>query len=228
MFPSHIYSHMLGRKAFLICMFIVPSNHNNGLKNAQNVCITYLLSILAKSLKEIIFLWDLFFSQMLLIILCTTTQGLFFVKLFYLGGTIPSQTLPQIFLQVKVTAATAAAKSLQLCPTLCDPRDGSPPGSPVPGILHARTLKWVAISFSMHESEKWKWSRSVMSDSLRPHWLQPTRLLCPWDFPGKSTGVGCHCLLWKLTEMTLIGNYGFHCTCDIIKVGLPLPKVTCA
>ena len=50
----------------------------------------------------------------------------------------------------------------------------------------------------MHESEKWKWSRSVMSDSSRPHGLQPTRLLCPWDFPGKSTGVGCHCLLQKL------------------------------
>ena len=42
----------------------------------------------------------------------------------------------------------AAAKSLQLCPTLCDPRDGSPPGFPVPGILQARTLEWVAISFS--------------------------------------------------------------------------------
>ena len=45
-------------------------------------------------------------------------------------------------------AATAAAKSLQSCPTLCNPIDGSPPGSPVPGILHARTLEWVAISFS--------------------------------------------------------------------------------
>ena len=45
-------------------------------------------------------------------------------------------------------AAAAAAKSLQLCPTLCDPRDGSPPDSPVPGILQARTLEWVAISFS--------------------------------------------------------------------------------
>ena len=42
----------------------------------------------------------------------------------------------------------AAAKSLQLCPTLCNPIDGSPPGSPVPGILQARTLEWVAISFS--------------------------------------------------------------------------------
>ena len=48
---------------------------------------------------------------------------------------------------------TAAAKSLQSCLTLCDPRDGSPSGSPVPGILQARTLEWVAISFS----NAWKW-----------------------------------------------------------------------
>ena len=139
-------------------------------------------------------------------------------------------------------AAAAAAKSLQSCLTLRDPIDGSPPGSRVPGILQARTLEWVAISFSsawkwkvkllsrvqlfatpwtapyqapptmgfskqeywsglpfpspMHESEKWKWSRSVMSNSPLSHGLQPTRLLQPWDFPSKSTGVGCHCLLW--------------------------------
>ena len=55
--------------------------------------------------------------------------------------------------------AAAAAKSLQLCPTLCDPRDGSPPGSPVPGILQARTLEWVAISFS----NAWKWKVKVKS-----------------------------------------------------------------
>ena len=54
---------------------------------------------------------------------------------------------------------TAAAKSLQLCPTLCDPIDGSPPGSPVPGILQARTLEWVAISFS----SAWKWKVKVKS-----------------------------------------------------------------
>ena len=47
----------------------------------------------------------------------------------------------------------------------------------------------------MHESEKWKRSRSVMSNSSRPHGMQPTRLLHPWDPPGKSTGVGCHRLL---------------------------------
>ena len=45
-------------------------------------------------------------------------------------------------------AVAAAAKSLQSCPTLCDPIDGSPPGSPIPGILQARTVEWVAISFS--------------------------------------------------------------------------------
>ena len=57
----------------------------------------------------------------------------------------------------------AAAKSLQSCPTLCDPIDGSPPGSAVPGILQARTLEWVAISFS--SAWKWKWSCSVVSNS---------------------------------------------------------------
>ena len=85
----------------------------------------------------------------------------------------------------------ATAKSLQSCPTLCNPIDGSPPGSTVPGILQARTLEWVAISFS----NALKWSRSVVSDSSRFHGLQPTRLLRPWDFPGKSTGEGSHCLL---------------------------------
>ena len=53
----------------------------------------------------------------------------------------------------------AAATLLQSCPTLCDPRDGSPPGSPVPGILQARTLEWVAISFS----NAWKWKVKVKS-----------------------------------------------------------------
>ena len=91
--------------------------------------------------------------------------------------------------------AAAAAKSLQSCPTLCDPIDGSLPASPVPGILQARTRSGLPFPSPMHESEKRKWSRLVVSDSSQPHRLQPTRLLCPWDFPGKSTGVGCHCLL---------------------------------
>ena len=93
-------------------------------------------------------------------------------------------------------SAAAAAKSLQSCPTLCDPIDSSPPGSAVPGILQARMLEGVAISFS----NAWKWKGKVKSlscvrlftDSSRPHGLQPTRLLCPWDYPGKNTGVDCH------------------------------------
>ena len=66
--------------------------------------------------------------------------------------------------------ACLLAKSLQSCPTLCDPIDGSPPGSPVPGILQARTLEWVAISFS----NAWKWEVKVKS-------LSRVRLLAtPW------------------------------------------------
>ena len=98
------------------------------------------------------------------------------------------------------TPAAAAAKLLQSWPTLSDPIDGSPPGSPVPGILQARTLEWVAIYFSNSRSEKWKWSSSVVSDSEQPHGLQPTRFLRPWDSPGKGTGVGCHFLLRTFTS----------------------------
>ena len=64
----------------------------------------------------------------------------------------------------------AAAKSLQSCPTLCDPIDGSPPGSPVPGILQARTLEWVAIAFS--NAGKWKVKVKPLS-RIRP-------LATPW------------------------------------------------
>ena len=71
---------------------------------------------------------------------------------------------------MNVFAAAAAAKLLQLCPTLCNPIDGSPPGSPVPGILQARTLGWVAISFS----NAWKWKMKVKS--LNRVWLLAT----PW------------------------------------------------
>ena len=66
-----------------------------------------------------------------------------------------------------------------------------------PSLGFSRQEHWSGLPFPspMHESEKWKWSHSVVSDSSRPHGLQPIRLLHPWDFPGKSTGVGCHWLL---------------------------------
>ena len=89
----------------------------------------------------------------------------------------------------------AAAKLLQSCLTLCNPIDAAHKAPPSLGF--SRQEHWSGSPFPslMHESEKWKWSRSVVSQSSRPHGLQPTRLLCTWDFPGKSTGVGCHCLL---------------------------------
>ena len=68
-----------------------------------------------------------------------------------------------------------------------------------PSLGFSRQEHWSGLPFHspMHKSEKWKWSHSVMSDSSQLHGLQPTRLPHPWDFPGKHTGVGCHCLLWN-------------------------------
>ena len=86
----------------------------------------------------------------------------------------------------------ANAKSLQSCPTLCDPIDGNPPGSAVPGILQARILEWVAIPFS----NAWKRIVKVKSLShvrlLATPWTAAYQAPLSMDFPGKSTGVGCH------------------------------------
>ena len=108
-----------------------------------------------------------------------------------------------------IVAAATAAKSLQSCPTLCDPRDSSSPGFPVPGILQARTLEWVAISFS----NAWKWKVKVKSLSrsqlLATPWTAAYQALLSMDFPGKSTGVGCHCLLRPLI-VQLVNTYAFY------------------
>ena len=78
------------------------------------------------------------------------------------------------------SCCVATAKSLQSCPTLCDPIDSSPPGSPAPGILQARTLEWVAISFS----KAWKWKVKVKS-------LSCVQLLATVLFPnGPAPGMG--------------------------------------
>ena len=92
-------------------------------------------------------------------------------------GTRTSYVQPTLAEGFFTTATAAATKSLQSCPTLCDPIDGSPPGSPVPGILQARTLEWVA-------NHSVQFSRSVMSDSLQPHESQHARPPCPSPTPG--------------------------------------------
>ena len=112
-----------------------------------------------------------------------------------------------MWLNIHIHIYTHAAKSLQSCPTLCDPIDRSPPGSPVPSILQARTLEWVAISFS----NAWKWKKVRLLSCV---WLFVT----PWTaayqappfmgVPGKSTGAGCHCPL-----------LGFHFPLSCIEEG---------
>ena len=149
-----------------------------------------------------------------------------------------SVTYNHTIVQLITTAAAAAAKLLQSCLALCDPIDGSLPGSSVPGILQQEHCSGLPFPSPMHKSKKWKWSRSVcptlrnpidcslpgssvpgilqagvlewgaiafsccccwvasvVSDSVRPHRWQPTRLCHPWDSTGKNTGVGCHFLL---------------------------------
>ena len=92
--------------------------------------------------------------------------------------------------------------SLQSCPTLCDPIDGSPPGSPVPGILQARTLEWVAISFS----SAWKWKVKVKSLCRVPLFATPWTAVhqAPpsMGFSRQELWSGCHCLLCPLTLLT--------------------------
>jgi len=118
----------------------------------------------------------------------------------------------------------AAAKSRQSCPTVCDPIDGSPPGSVVPGILQARKLEWVAISFS----NAWKWKVKVKSLSrvqlsVTP-WTAAHQAPPSMGFSRqKSTGVGCHCFLhnglwvidnwmeiWEVIDVVRLGNV-FSC-----------------
>ena len=92
------------------------------------------------------------------------------IKRHLLLGRKAMTNLDSILKSRNITlSAAAAAKSLQSCLTLCNPIDGSPPGTPVPGILMARTLEWVAISFS----NAWKWKVKVKSLSL-------VQLLATW------------------------------------------------
>ena len=153
--------------------YIEPAKFQSKGINCCLVCY-FISELWTKKVYFVYFTWQLCFSQRLVIL-----------SIFHIPVTV---------------SAAAAAKSLQSCPTLCDPIDGSPPGSLSLGFF--RQEHWSALPFPspMHESEKWKWSRSVLSDSQRRHGLQPTRLLRPLDFPGKSTGVGCHCLLWNKSK----------------------------
>ena len=118
----------------------------------------------------------------------------------------------------------AAAKSLQSCPTLCDPRDGSPPGSPVPGMLQARTLEWVAISFS----SAWKWKAKVKSLSrvwlLATPWTAAYQAPPPMGFsrheycsglplPSKTWQVFIKCILINIWNCSVLAGKEFSTVC---------------
>ena len=123
-------------------------------------------------------------------------------------------------LSITLLVCAAAAKSRQLCPTLCDPIDGSPPGSPIPRILQARTLEWVAISFS--NESKWK----VKVKSLSRVWLLATPWTAAYQAPPSMgfsrqeywSGVplssptcvwdGCNCVVvWAFFGMAFIRDW---------------------
>ena len=122
------------------------------------------------------------------------------------------------------SAAAAAAKSLQSCPTLCDPIDGSPPGSSVPGILQASTLEWVTISFS----NAWQWKVKVK-------FLSCTRpLATPWSaahqappsmgFSRQEYWSGCHCLFQE--EVLVFPSFQVFAWASLTNLNLQLPLPT--
>ena len=141
-------------------------------------------------------------------------QGLFPTQELNQGPRHCRQILYQLSYQGRTTsaaAAAAAAGSLQSCPTLCDPIDGSPPGSPNPWDSPGKNTG--VGCHVLLQCMKVKSESDVAQSCLtwRPHGLQPTRLLRPWDFPGKSSGVGCHCHLllmgYKLaSSLGIVGN----------------------
>ena len=112
---------------------------------------------------------------------------------------------PLLLLLIIRYAAAAVTKSLQSCLTLCVPIDSSPPGSPVPGILQARTLEWVAISFS----SAWKWKVKVKS-------LSRVQLLAtPWTAAHQAPLPMGNNKVYKLSNLTFFG-YSLFIPCDAL------------
>ena len=148
--------------------------------------------IIKTQLANFVKFLQIYWPKALLLVFLNLRFTSFRIHKFSLFETVsgcPMHLAPCLF-WVITDERLLAAKSLQLCPTLCDPIDGSSPCSSIPGILQARILEWVAISFSnalMH-------AESLQSCPIL-YGQQPARLLCPQDSLGKNIGVGCHFLL---------------------------------
>ena len=113
--------------------------------------------------------------------------------------------------------AAAAAESLQSCPTLCDPIDGSPPGSTVPEILQARTLEWVAISFS----NAWKWKVKVKTLSL----VRPSATLCTAAFQAPPSMGFSRQEYWSGVPLPSLLQYWVHTILYHIDESIPLSYI---
>ena len=168
---------LLGRKAMTnldsilksrdITLLNGPSCQNYGFSNSHVWCESWTVE---KAERQRIDAFELWCWRRLLRVPWTVRRS----NQSILKEINPEYSLEELMLKLKLQcfghlmarAAAAAAKLLQSCPTLCDPIDGSPPGSPVPGILQARTLEWVAISFS----NAWKWK--VKMKSLTHVWWE--------------------------------------------------------
>ena len=123
---------------------------------------------------------------------------------FQTDGQMVMTCINSYFALLLLSAAAAAAKSLQSCPTLCDLIDGSPSGSPIPGILQARTLEWVAISFS----NAWKWKVKVKSPSrvwlLATPWTAAHQALLSMGFSRQEYWSGVPLLSSELLRLVLL------------------------
>ena len=136
-----------------------------------------------------------------------------------------------VLIHTYIYSAAADAKSLQLCPTLCDPIDGSPPGSPIPGILQARVLEWVAISFS----NAWKWKVKLKTFShvqlFATPWTEAHQAPLPMGFsrqeywsgvPLPSPIYSAMSTISKLINTSTFSHHHRVCVCVCVCVCVPV------
>ena len=146
------------------------------------LCKTYILHYLIYLFAHFFVIWLLSLKQELY-----GSREL--VDLVYISSLLPRTTeshksiLSKCWMLLRLLSSFSRVR---LCATPQTAAHQAPPS-----LGFSRQERWSALPFPspMHESQKWKWSLSVVSDSSRPHGLQPTRLIHPWDFPGKNTGV---------------------------------------
>ena len=170
------------------CAFFSSSNY--GLKCSRREHIKYMFLI---HFLNFIFNWRIIALQYLFDICHTSTwisHGCTDV-LSFLNHPPTSHPFPLLWVVTEPLLLLSHFSRVRLCVTPQMAAHQAPLS-----LGFSRQEHWSGLPFPspIHESEKWKWSRSVVSDSATP-WTAAHQASCPWDFPGKSTGVGCHCLL---------------------------------